>query len=312
MGDIANVATDYFRELFTTSSPTRDNEVADLIPRKITEEMNEHLTKEFHKEEIFQVIHSMHLTKAPGLDGMPVIFYQKYWDIIGDDVSKKILTILNSNAPMADLNKTNIALIPKIKNPTKMSDFRPISVCNVSYKIISKILANRLKPILSTIISENQSAFVPGRLITDNVLVTFEIMHYLKKRKGGKDNYMEVKLDVSKVYDRVEWGFLEKMMKKMGFDDKWINLIMKCISTISYAVLINRETHGCITPTRGLCQGDPISPYLFLLCSESFTELIMVAARNNKLSISICRGNPRITHLLFADNLILQSFRNGK
>ena len=123
---------------------------------------------------------------------------------------------------------------------------------------------------------------------------------------------MEVKLDVSKVYDRVEWSFLEKMMKKMGFDDKWINLIMKCISTISYAVLINRETHGCITPTRGLCQGDPISPYLFLLCSESFTKLIMVAARNNKLSISICRGNPRITHLLFADNLILQSFRNGK
>ena len=312
MGDIANVATDYFRELFTTSSLTRDNEVADLIPRKITEEMNEYLTKEFHKEEIFQVIHSMHLTKALGLDGMPVIFYQKYWDIIGDDVSKKILTILNSNAPMADLNKTNIALIPKIKNPTKMSDFRPISLCNVSYKIISKILAKRLKPILSTIISENQSAFVPGRLITDNVLVTFEIMHYLKKRKRGKDNYMEVKLDVSKVYDRVEWSFLEKMMKKMGFDDKWINLIMKCISTISYAVLINRETHGCITPTRGLCQGDPISPYLFLLCSESFTELIMVAARNNKLSISICRGNPRITHLLFADNLILQSFRNGK
>ena len=146
----------------------------------------------------------MHPTKAPRPDGMPAIFYQKYWDIIGDDVSKTILNILNSNAPMADLNKTNIALIPKIKNPTKMSDFRPISLCNVSYKIISKILANRLKPILSSIISENQSAFVPGRLITDNVLVAFEIMHYLKKRKGGKDSYMAVKLDMSKAYDRVE------------------------------------------------------------------------------------------------------------
>ena len=153
---------------------------------------------------------------------------------------------------MADLNKTNIALIPKIKDPTKMSDFQPISLCNVSYKIISKMLANRLKPILSTIISENQSAFVPGRLITDNVLIAFEIMHYLKKRKGGKDSYMVVKLDMSKAYDRVEWGFLEKIMKKMGFDDKWISLIMKCISTISYAVLINGEAHGCITPTRGL------------------------------------------------------------
>ena len=98
-------------------------------------------------------------------------------------MSKTILNILNSNAPMADLNQTNIALIPKIKNPTKMSDFQPISLCNISYKIISKVLANRLKPILSTIILENQSAFIPSRLITDNVLVAFEIMHYLKKRK---------------------------------------------------------------------------------------------------------------------------------
>ena len=182
MGGIANVATDYFKELFTTSSLIRDNEVAELIPRKITEEMNEHLTKEFHKEEILQAIHS----KQPTLQDPLVCllsFYQKYWDIIGDDVSKTILNILNSNAPMADLNQTNIALIPKIKNPTKMSDFQPISLCNISYKIISKVLANRLKPILSTIILENQSAFIPSRLITDNVLVAFEIMHYLKKRK---------------------------------------------------------------------------------------------------------------------------------
>ena len=120
--------------------------------------MNEHLTKEFHKEKIVQAIHTMHLTKASGPDGMPVIFYQKYWDIIRDNVSKTILNIINSNAPMADLNKMNIALIPKIKNPTKMSDFRPISLYKVSYKIISKMLVNRLKPILSTIISENQSA----------------------------------------------------------------------------------------------------------------------------------------------------------
>ena len=122
---IANVATNYFRELFTTSSPTRDNEVLELIPRKITEEMNEHLTKEFHKEEIFQAIHSMHPTKAPGPDGMLAIFYQKYWDIIGDDVSKTILNILNSNAPMADLNKMNIALIPKIKTQPKLVIFDP-------------------------------------------------------------------------------------------------------------------------------------------------------------------------------------------
>ena len=117
---------------------------------------------------------------------MSAIFYQKYWDIIGDDVSNIILNTLNSNAPLTDLNKTNIVLVPKTNRPSKMSEFRPISLCNVTYKIISKVLANRLKPILDSIISENQSAFVPGRLITDNVLVACEIMHYLKKKETVK------------------------------------------------------------------------------------------------------------------------------
>ena len=102
---------------------------------------------------------------------MFAIFYQKYWDTIGEDVIKNVLNILNFNALITELNKTNIALIPKINNLTKISEFRLISLCNVSYKIMSKVLANRLKPLLSTIIFESQSAFVLGRLITDNVLV---------------------------------------------------------------------------------------------------------------------------------------------
>ena len=206
MGGIASIATEYFKELFSTSCPSRIEEVANLVPRSVTLEMNKQLTKEFQREEIIQVVHSMHPTKAPGPDSMSAIFYQKYWDVIGNDIINTVLNVLNSNASVAPLNQTNIALIPKTNSPTKMNEFQPISLCNVSYKIISKVLANRLKPILSTIISENQSAFVPGRLITDNVLVAFEIMYYLKK-KEGKENYMAVKLDMSKAYDRVEWCF---------------------------------------------------------------------------------------------------------
>jgi hypothetical protein len=114
-------------------------------------------------------------------------------------------------------NDTTIVLIPKVNDPTLVSQFQPISLRNAVYKVISKMLANRLREILSDVISENQSAFVPGRLITDNILVDYESIHRMKK-KQGKKGLCAVKLDMHKAYDRVEWSFLEKMMIKMGFD----------------------------------------------------------------------------------------------
>ena len=134
-------------------------------------------------------------------------------------------------------------------------------------------------------------------------------MHYLEHKKEGKENFMAVKLNMSKAYDRVEWGFIEGVMEKMGFHGKWIQLIMKCITTVSYSVIINGAVHGSIFHTRGLRQGDPLSPYLFLLFADGFSSLIKEAARNQMLSgISICRGCPMVTHLFFAEqSLVLQS-----
>ena len=137
-------------------------------------------------------------------------------------------------------------------------------------------------------------------------------MHYLIK-KEGKESYMAIKLDMSKAYNRVEWCFLKKVMERMGFNEKWISLIMNCITTVSYSVLINGVAQSYITPTRGLCQGDPISLYLFLLCSEGFTCLILEATRNNRLSgISICRNCHTVTHLLFADDSIIYCKASGQ
>ena len=117
---------------------------------------------------------------------------------------------------------------------------------------------------------------------------------------------MAVKLDMSKAYDRVEWSFIEKVMEKTGFHEKWIQLIMQCITTVSYSMIINGSVHGCIFPTRGLRQGDPLSPYLFLLCVDGFSSLIKDAARNQLLSgISICRGCSMVTHLFFANDSLL-------
>ena len=178
--------------------------VVEAIPSKVSEDMNESLSCAFTKEEIATALKQIHPTKAPRPDGMSAIFYQKYWSIVGNNITNMVLNILNNNLPMIEINKTNISLIPKTSSSKKMIDFRPISLCNVIYKLISKTLANKLKNLLPHIISENQSAFTPNHLITDNMLVAFELMHYLNHKTAGKEGYMAVKLDMSKAFDRVE------------------------------------------------------------------------------------------------------------
>ena len=168
------------------------------------------------------------------------------------------------------------------------------------------MIANRLKTILPHIISDSQSAFVSGRLITDNVLVAFETLHHMHTTKMGRDGAMALKLDMSKAYDRVEWIYLESIMRKMGFHPRWVSMIMQCISTVSYSLLINGEPHGFLKPSRGLHQGDPLSPYLFLLCAEGLHSLISRASEEGDLhGVTLCRRGPRITHIFFADDSLL-------
>ena len=131
-------------------------------------------------------------------------FLPKFWHIVGDNVVSVVIEFLNAGYMLPDLNHNYIVLIPKIKNHVMVSDYRPISLCNFIYKIIAKVLANRLKQVLPHIISPTQSAFVPGRLITDNVLVAYEALHTMHGHKKGKTRTLAMKLDISKVYDRVE------------------------------------------------------------------------------------------------------------
>ena len=186
-----------------------------------------------------------------------------------------------------------------------MSKFRTISLCNVIYKIISKVLANRLKQALLYIISPTQSAFVLGRLIIDNVLVAYDTIHTMHVRKKGKKGTMTLKLDISKAYNQVEWPFLQKIMDRLGFQTRWIERVMRCVTT-SFSILMNEKPHGMIHPSRGKRQGDPLSPYLFLLCAEGFTALLAKVELEGRITgVSICRGAPRVTNLLFADDSLL-------
>jgi len=197
------------------------------------------------------------------------------------------------------INATNIVLIPKVPNPVSVTDFRPISLCNVLYKLISKVLANRLNGVLPVIISSSQSAFIPGRLIFWQPTKPCTLC----KPECGANLNVGLKLDMSKAYNRVEWTFLEAIMWKLGFDARWIRLVMVCVRSVSYSVVVNGKPMGNIKPARGIRQGDPISPYLFLLCAESLSLLIQHAVNSRVLTgVPTSLRGLRLNHLFFADN----------
>ena len=194
---------EYFEKIYSTEHPSEYEVQVENVERCITPEMNKYLLEAFGAEEVRYAINQMHPTKSLGPNGMPLLFYQKYWEVVSPYVTKCVLQILNSGSLPCVLNETYICLIPKVQCPQKITEFRPINLCNVIYKIVSKVLANRLKRILPKVIGEAQSAFVLGRQITDNVFVAFETMNSIKSKRKGKTRLMAIKLDMSKAYDRV-------------------------------------------------------------------------------------------------------------
>ncbi|XP_030479385.1 uncharacterized protein LOC115696632 [Cannabis sativa] len=250
------------------------------------------------------------MIKPPGSDGFHDTFFQKNWHIVGHDVLLAAKGFLNGDANIGAINHTVIVLIPKHSHPQQVTDYRPISLCTTLYKIISRVLANRLKPILSRIISPTQSAFLPDRLISDNIIISQEVFHALSHRKNGRTGWMAIKLDMAKAFDRVEWRFIRQIMSKFNFPARFINLVMACISTVSFSFSINHQVLGRVIPSRGIHQGDPLSPYLFLLCSEGLSSLISQKtltnnSRNQGLGLKISHTAPIISHLFFADDSLL-------
>lgn len=302
---IKDLVQNHFKELFKNHNDSPGTCLEVSIHSKFSNEDNVNLCRPISNAEIWNIVSSISPFKAPGPDGIQAVFYHKYWNIIGEDVCTFVKNCFNTNSIPLDTNKTLIALIPKIDKPDNIKMFRPISLCNVRYKIITKLIVARLRPYLDKIIGPYQSSFIPGRSTTDNIIITQEVLHTLRNKKG-KQGGVIVKIDLEKAYDKVSWKFLLDTLIFFNLNPAWTALIMNCVTSVNSSILWNGETLEEFSPGRGLRQGDPLSPYLFVLCMERLSILIDKKCDSGSWKgIKVSRDSQTISHLFFADDLIL-------
>ena len=225
------------------------------------------------EEEIKATLWSLKAFKAPKLDGLHAGFFQRFWLTVGSSVINEVKNVFADRRVPDYLNTIHIAFIPKIQGPETLNNYRPISLCNTVYKIVSKIIVARLRLYLDKLISPCQSTFTSGRKGIDNAIIVQEVIHSLSKKKG-KIGYLALKIDLEKAYDKLEWSFIRDMLIRVNIPIDLIDTIMSCVTTVSTLIVFNREALEPIYPSRWLRQGDPLSPYLFILCMDFLRQLI--------------------------------------
>ncbi len=234
-----------------------------------------------------------------------MVFYQANWKVVSSDVFVFVKGVMDYGKSIREANKTLLVLIPKVNNPETLHNFRPSCLCNVSYKLVTKVIANRLKPLMPELICPNQASFVPGRHIQYNNIIAQEVVHTMHPMKGRR-GFMIVKVDLEKAYDRLRWDFFEDTLRTLGLPPKLKDTIMDCITSVSMQVLWNGENTEQFAPSRGIRQGCPLSPYIFVLCISRLSHLIYEAVGlGHWKPIQIGRNGPPLSHLMFADDILL-------
>eukprot|EP00253_Pinus_taeda_P029408 PITA_29408 len=282
--ELSGLGKRHFQNIFADQGEATIAEVFRTVqsfPRFVEEDEAEDLTIPVTKEEIEAAMKLMEIT-----------------DVVEDSRQKGVI--------YRPFNSRFIALIPKKDDPESFEDFRPISLCNCIYKIISKVIALRIAPILSRNISMEQFGFLDGRQIHEAIGVAQEVTHSIKtKKKKG----VVLKIDLSKAYDRISWLYLRMLLTHIGFSYPFVSWIMGCITNVSFAVLVNGAASSFFNSQRSLRQGCPLSPLLFLLVAEGLSRLIHKARREEKVKGIEVAINLYITHLLFVDDILI--FTNG-
>jgi len=306
---IAQAACTHFQHIFSGEEKIVDEIPMNCIPRMVSQELNDRLKELPTIDELKEVVHSMNPNSAAGPDGMNGCFFQKCWNIIKNDLMAVILAFFSGQMIPKYFSHACLVLLPKVKNPNRLNEFRPISLSNFTTKIISKLLCIRLTPILPTLISPNQSGFVKDRSISENIMLAQEIIHQIKKPTIGSN--VVIKLDMAKAYDRVSWSYICLILRKMGFEEIFIDMIWRIMANNWYSIILNGRRYGFFHSTRGLKQGDPLSPALFILGAEVLSRSLNRLHQHplyNGFYMEM-RG-PQINHLSFADDIII--FTSGR
>lgn len=292
-----------FFEALYRAAPTRRGEWNDIDWQPVDEENAECLTLPFEEEEIKKAIFGCERNKSPGPDGFSMAFLQDFWGIIKRDVISFFTEFWESGIINKSVNETFICLIPKKSNACRAKDFRPISLVTCLYKVLAKVLAERIKKVLDKTISKFQGAFVKGRQICDLILIANELVE--ETRRTNKKGVV-FKIDFEKAYDMVDWNFLDFVMGKKGFNNRWRKWIKGCISSVSFSIIINGRDRRHFSSTRGLRQGDPLSPFLFILVADAMSRRIQRGTTNGSFR-ALSVGNPSlpISHLQFADDTLI-------
>ncbi|GKV24336.1 hypothetical protein SLEP1_g33963 [Rubroshorea leprosula] len=297
------IIMDHFRNQFSSQSCQQPRPYLEHLQfSKLNEEDKIMLEEEFSDDEIRDAVFSCASDKALGPDGLNFHFVKKIWGTIEGDVINFIKEFHQNGKLVKGLNSSYIMLVPKKKNPTYLKEFRPISMVGCLFKILAKVLANRLYKVIGKVISVSQSAFIKGRQLVDSVLALNELVHDMKsKRKKG----VIFKADFEKAFDTVDWSYLDTMHYLLGFGEKWRSWIKECLSSASVSVLVNGSPTQEFNMQRGLRQGDPLSPYLFLIAVEGLHALLLEAEMKDMLKGVMVDENTSVSHLQFADDTAL-------
>ncbi|KAJ9537397.1 hypothetical protein OSB04_030130 [Centaurea solstitialis] len=276
--------------------------VNEVISEKISESQKASLECAFTEKEVKEAVWSCGSNKAPGPDGFTFEFIRKFWSIVGKDFFDAVKFFESNCCINPGSNSSFITLVPKVKDLLSLADYRPINLIGCVTKVISKVLAERLKGVLDTVVSKNQTAFVKGRNILDGPLLVNEVIHWAKRIKK---KLLIFKVDFAKAFDSLNWSFLDSVLNQMGFGKKWRDWVKGCVGTAKMSVLINGSPTNEFRMGKGVRQGDPLAPFLFILAAEGLNVALREATRKN-IFRGVCMGNEGedVSLLQFADDAI--------